>query len=198
MILKIFLLNSRLGGTLRIRLATLFCVVFFSVGIPPAYAMQQPAVESPAMVIPKNLQTVGQGKYSYWFWDLYQAKLATPNGQFISYQQSTPLLLELSYLRNISKKEFVDATLDQWRIQAGKVQKQHKLWAGELTGLWRDVKKGDTLSAELHSDGLISFYFNQEWLGNTKDPALGPAFFDIWLSEKTTAPALRQQLLALP
>ena len=64
--------------------------------------------------------------------------------------------------------------------------------------LWRDVKKGDMLSAELHSDGLISFYFNQQPLGKTSDPKLGPAFFDIWLSEKTTAPELRQLLLALP
>lgn len=198
MILKLLLLNSRARAKTRISALTLLLVVLCSAGISPSYAMQQPEVTSPTMVIPKNLQTVGQGKYSYWFWDLYQARLATPNGQFMSYQQSTPLLLELSYLRNISKKEFVDATLEQWRIQSGKVQKQHKLWAGELTGLWRDVKKGDTLSAELLSDGLIRFYFNQEWLGDTKDPAMGPAFFDIWLSEKTTAPALRRQLLALP
>lgn len=161
----------------------------------PVLAVQQPQIEPEPQFA--QYQTVGEGKYSYWFWDLYQARLATPSGKFIDYQQSVPLLLELRYLRDISKTEFVDATQEQWRIQAGGVQKQHKLWAGELTTLWRDVKKGDMLSAELHSDGLISFYFNQQPLGKTKDPALGPAFFDIWLSEKTTAPELRQLLLAL-
>lgn len=161
----------------------------------PVLAVQQPQTEP----LPQfaQYQTVGEGKYSYWFWDLYQARLATPSGTFVDYQQSVPLLLELRYLRDISKTEFVDATQEQWRIQAGSVQKQHKLWAGELTTLWRDVKKGDMLSAELHSDGLISFYFNQQPLGKTKDPQMGPAFFDIWLSEKTTAPELRQLLLAL-
>jgi hypothetical protein len=161
----------------------------------PAIARQQPQTDT----VPQfsQYQTVGEGKYSYWFWDLYRARLATPSGSFIDYQQSVPLLLELRYLRNISKTEFIDATVDQWRIQTGTVQKQHKLWAGELNTLWRDVKKGDMLSAELHADGLISFYFNQQPLGKTSDPAMGQAFFDIWLSEKTTAPELRQLLLAL-
>lgn len=161
----------------------------------PAVAAEQPQAETTAQF--SQYQTVGEGKYSYWFWDLYQARLATPSGSFIDYQQSVPLLLELRYLRDISKIEFIDATVDQWRIQTGTVQKQHKLWAGELNALWRDVKKGDMLSAELHADGLISFYFNQQPLGKTTDPAMGPAFFDIWLSEKTTAPELRQLLLAL-
>ena len=160
--------------------------------------MQQPETKAAAVVHFEQYQTVGEGKYSYWFWDLYQARFATPSGKFVDYQQSVPLLLELRYLRDISKAEFVDATVDQWRILAGGVQKQHKLWAGELTALWRDVKKGDMLSAELHADGLVSFYFNQQLLGKTKDPNLGPAFFDIWLSEKTTAPELRQLLLKLP
>jgi hypothetical protein len=168
-------------------------------GLPSAavFALQQPSSGAVSSQLQTKYQTVGEGKFSYWFWDLYNARLATSDGKFVDYQQSVPLLLELRYLRDISKIEFVDATLDQWRIQAGGGQKQHKLWAGELTNLWRDVKKGDVLGAELHPDGLISFYFNQQLLGTTKDPAMGPAFFDIWLSEKTTAPELRQLLLAL-
>jgi hypothetical protein len=159
-------------------------------------ASQQPQSAATAAQLFSQYQTVGEGKFSYWFWDLYQARLATVDGQFLDYQQSAPLLLELRYLRDISKEEFVDATLEQWRVQAGAIQKQHKLWAGELTTLWRDVKKGDVLSAELHPDGLISFYFNQQLLGKTIDPAMGEAFFDIWLSEKTTAPELRKLLLS--
>lgn len=172
-------------------------VLLFAIGaLTSVHAWQQPQSATTATQLLSNYQTVGEGKYSYWFWDLYQARLATSDGKFVDYQQSSPLLLELRYLRDISKTEFVDATIEQWRIQAGGVQKQHKLWAGELRNLWRDVKKGDVLSAELHQDGLISFYFNQQLLGKTTDPAMGHAFFDIWLSEKTTAPELRALLLA--
>lgn len=197
MCLKPTLRSKFWSGKLRSPMQALLLVGICSLGSGSLSALEQPQTEPSATLKSDQYQTVGEGKYSYWFWDLYQARLATPSGKFVDYQQSVPLLLELRYLRNISKTEFVDATVDQWRIQAGGVQKQHKLWAGELTNLWRDVKKGDMLSAELHHDGLISFYFNQQPLGKTKDPALGPVFFDIWLSEKTTAPELRQLLLAL-
>lgn len=195
--LKSILRDNHRAAQLRSRAAALLLVGACSLNSGVLWAIQQPQ-NVPAIASFDQYQTVGEGKYSYWLWDLYQARLATPSGKFIDYQQSVPLLLELRYLRDISKTEFVEATVDQWRIQADGVQKQHKLWAGELTTLWRDVKKGDMLSAELHADGLISFYFNQQLLGKTKDAALGPAFFDIWLSEKTTAPELRQLLLALP
>jgi hypothetical protein len=144
-----------------------------------------------------NFKTVGEGNYSYWLWDLYHARLQTLDGRFVDYHQSAPLQLELTYARDITKQEFIDATLEQWRIQQGAVLKTHKIWAGELSTLWRDVKKGDKLTAILSTDGLVKFYFNDEPLGSTTDPAFGNAFFDIWLSEKTTAPKLRKQLLAL-
>ncbi len=144
-----------------------------------------------------NFKTVGEGNYSYWLWDLYHARLQTPDGRFVDYQQSAPLQLELTYARDITKQEFIDATLEQWKIQQGAVLKAHKIWAGELNALWRDVKKGDKLTAVLRSDGIVQFYFNGESLGSTTDPAFGHTFFDIWLSEKTTAPKLRKQLLAL-
>lgn len=186
------------GKPLRlVRTSILLVILSYAVQSAAVFALQQPHSGTTSNQMQAKYQTVGEGKFSYWFWDLYNARLATADGQFVDYQKSVPLLLELRYLRDISKTEFVDATLDQWRIQAGGVQKQHKLWAGELNTLWRDVKKGDVLGAELHPDGLISFYFNQQLLGTTKDPAMGQAFFDIWLSEKTTAPELRQLLLAL-
>lgn len=143
-----------------------------------------------------SFKIVGEGNYSYWFWDLYHARLLSVDGRFVDYQQSAPLQLELTYARDITKKEFIDATIEQWKIQQGAILKVHKIWAGELNTLWLDVKKGDKLTATLRLDGLVEFYFNGEPLGNTTDPAFGKAFFDIWLSEKTTAPELRKQLLA--
>jgi hypothetical protein len=142
------------------------------------------------------LQKVGSGQYSYWIWHLYDAELASPNGRFVDYQQSTPLQLTLTYARDISKTEFIEATLDQWKKLQPKQQAVHKRWAAELELLWRDVKKGDQLTAVLQADGVIQFYFNKQLLGSTSDVAMGPAFFDIWLSEATTAKELRQQLLA--
>lgn len=160
-------------------------VLLLSIWVVPAHSSQLP-----------DLQKVGSGQYNYWLWHLYDAELYSPNGRFVDYQQSAPLQLTLTYARNISKTEFIDATLDQWKkLQPSQVA-AHKRWAAELELLWRDVKKGDRLTASLQADGIIQFYFNDQLLGSTSDAAMGPAFFDIWLSEATTAKELRQQLLA--
>ncbi len=150
---------------------------------------------APVVATETALQTVGQGQFSYLFWDLYQARLATADGQFSSYQQNKPVLLELTYQRDTSKADFVEATPDQWKAQQGKSQQRHQDWAKQLTLLWRDVKKGDRLACLLRADGLVEFSFNGQPLGVVEDPAFGSEFLDIWLGEKTTAPKLRVALL---
>jgi len=150
---------------------------------------------APALATETALQTVGQGQFSYLFWDLYQARLATADGQFSSYQQNKPVLLELTYQRDISKADFVEATLDQWQAQQGTLQQRHQDWAKQLTLLWRDVKKGDRLACLYRADGLVEFSFNGQSLGVVEDPAFGAEFLDIWLGKETTAPTLRLALL---
>jgi hypothetical protein len=150
-----------------------------------------------ALAMPDNVRLVGQGQFSYLFWDLYQAKFYTADGRWSSYQQSAPLVLELTYQRDISKSDFIEATVDQWEHLAGSVTDQHREWAKQLNKLWTDVKKGDQLSCVLMPDSTVQFYFNDKLLGTMADPDFGPAFLDIWLSEKTSAPKLRKQLLQI-
>ncbi|MDR7122925.1 chalcone isomerase family protein [Rheinheimera soli] len=150
-----------------------------------------------AQAIPGDVKLLGQGQFSYLFWNLYQAQLYTADGSWNGYQQSSPLVLKLTYQRKISKDDFIEATMDQWKHLQGKLSVQHKEWAGQLDTLWTDVKKGDQLSCVLLPDGTVQFYFNEKLLGAVTDPAFGPAFLDIWLSDKTSAPKLRKQLLQL-
>jgi hypothetical protein len=150
-----------------------------------------------AQAMPDNIKLVGQGQFSYLFWDLYQAQLYTTDGSWSNYQQSSPVVLKLTYQRDISKADFIEATVDQWEHLQGKVSGQHKDWANQLDKLWTDVKKGDQLSCVLLPDSTVQFYFNDKLLGDVTDPAFGPAFLDIWLSDKTSAPKLRRQLLQL-
>lgn len=161
----------------------LFSILFGLLFALHAYAMPE-------------LKTVGQGSYRYLFWQLYDARLATKSGSFESYQQSAPLLLALTYKRDISKQQFIDATVDEWRKLGQSSDEQQQQWAAELQSLWRDVKDGDTLSALLQADGGVTFYFNGEELGALNDTDFGNAFFDIWLHPDTSAPKLRRQLIA--
>lgn len=150
-----------------------------------------------SQAMPDNIKLVGQGQFSYLFWDLYKAELYTSDGRWNNYQQSSPVVLKLTYQRDISKADFIEATVDQWEHLQGKVSGQHKNWANQLDKLWTDVKKGDQLSCVLLPDGTVQFYFNDKLLGDVTDPAFGPAFLDIWLSERTSAPKLRRDLLQL-
>lgn len=143
-----------------------------------------------------NLTTVGEGSYRYLFWQLYDARLASTDGTFSTYQQSSPLLLELTYKRDISKDQFIDATVEQWQKLGRSSEQQQTAWAERLAELWRDVKEGDRLAALLTDQGQVQFYFNDADIGLVKDKDFAPAFFDIWLHPDTTAPKLRRQLIA--
>ncbi|WP_423185886.1 chalcone isomerase family protein [Alishewanella sp. d11] len=151
------------------------------------------SVTSPAFAVP-DLQTVGQGSYRYMFWQLYDARLASSDGRFVDYQQSAPLLLELTYKRNISRDQFIKATVDEWKKLQQSSPEQQQQWAEQLTTLWQDVKKGDRLAAVLLPDNTVEFYFNGSKTGVLADNAFGPAFFNIWLDNATSAPKLREQL----
>lgn len=151
---------------------------------------------TPAWAVPE-LETVGQGSYRYMLWQLYDARLASSDGNFVDYEQSTPLLLELTYKRNISRDQFIKATVDEWKKLKQTTSQQQQLWATQLEALWQDVKKGDRLAALLLPDNTVEFYFNGNKTGVVADQAFGPAFFNIWLDSATSAPKLREQLTGL-
>ena len=143
-----------------------------------------------------ELKTVGEGSYRYLFWQLYDARLATADGEFTGYNQGSPVLLELTYKRDISKQQFIDATIDEWKKLGHSSTEQQQKWAAQLQSLWQDVNEGDRLAALLLDDGKVQFYFNGVETGVLDDKAFGAAFFDIWLHPDTSAPKLRRQLLA--
>ncbi|SNY46151.1 Chalcone isomerase-like [Arsukibacterium tuosuense] len=142
-----------------------------------------------------DLTTVGEGSYRYLFWQLYDARLASTDGSFSDYQQTRPLLLELTYKRDISKDQFIEATVEQWQELDRSSEQQQQQWAKSLDKLWRDVKEGDRLAALYTEQGHVQFYFNDTDIGIVEDKEFAPAFFDIWLHPDTTAPKLRRQLI---
>lgn len=152
-------------------------------------------VFSSAQAMPE-LQKVGEGSFRYLLWNLYEARLFSEQGEFNDYQQSTPLLLELTYQRSITKQQFIDATIDQWQHLGHSSEDQQQQWAEQLQDIWQDVNKGDRLAALLQPDMSVEFFMNDEPTGRIEDSAFGPAFFDIWLHPDTSAPRLRRQLLA--
>lgn len=139
-------------------------------------------------------QQVGQAKLSVLFWDIYVSRLYSLDGQYQSL--NGPLLLRITYLRDIEADDLLDATQDEWD-KLGLDKQQTQTWLKELKQIWPDIKENQELSLVLAEDGSSEFYFNQAPIGAIRDKAFGASFLSIWLSPDTSYPALREQLIGV-
>lgn len=135
---------------------------------------------------------VGEGRLKVMFWQVYDARLYTPSGDY--QPGARPLKLEIEYLRDIKGKALAERTLKEWEAMDRDHPRQAE-WAASLEELWPDIQVNDVLSLELDQEQVATFRRNGEYLGRIDDPEFGQQFVDIWLSEDSTQPELRLTLL---
>jgi len=140
----------------------------------------------------KGMQLVGQAKLKVLFWDVYQSWLYNPSGQYKA--QRYPMALKIRYSRDISAKDLLENTEEQWQ-QLGLHATQYMPWLQQVQLLWPDITQGDELLLVIDKNKQSRFYFNQTLLGQISDPEFGPGFISIWLSASTRYPKLRRQLI---
>lgn len=138
-----------------------------------------------------EFKDVGESRFEYYFWDIYDAKLATPSGKYKFGQH--PSKLSLTYLRDFAAKDIVKATNEQWQ-HLGKVDLVGK-YDDKLNALWPDIKEGETLSFITDEKGNGIFYHNNNKLGGVNDGKFADDFLAIWLSPNTSEPKMRNQLI---
>lgn len=142
----------------------------------------------------QQLQKVGQGTMSWMFLNIYDAALLTPDG---NYQKGTyPQALTITYLKNINKNRLIKATKEQWQLQRFSDENINE-WLHSIDEIWPDIKDGDRLTFYVGEDKKGYFYHNDTLLGGIENQAFSGAFLAIWLSEQTSQPQLRRQLLGL-
>lgn len=139
-----------------------------------------------------NPQQVGQGRFTYYFWDVYDATLFASGGQ---YNKSENFALKLDYLRDLEGKKIARRSIKEMKKQGVKDKAKLDQWSQDLERIFPDVSEGDSLTGIAHYGQKVEFFFNGEQIGQIEDPAFVSAFFDIWLSDKTSEPELRDQLL---
>lgn len=157
-------------------------VIFFILSMPVQASLTAP------------LKKVGEGDMSWMFIDIYRATLFTEKG---TYQASNyPQALSITYLKNINKNKLLAATKDQWLLQNfDAVKVEH--WLNTLGQIWPDIQTNDTLLFYVSENKKGTFYYNETLIGSVKDSELSVAFLAIWLSDKTSQPKLRRQLLGI-
>ena len=155
----------------------------------------------------ENFKPVGRASLKVLWFNIYDATLSTPSGQFLAEELSdaekadenhelpTPIALELIYKRNISSEALVKETRKQL---TGKLDEQ-TLSAGleHIANLWPDISKGDALTFYLANNSLGHFYYNSEYLGSITQENFAAALINIWIGPGCQYPKLAKQLKGL-
>ncbi len=140
----------------------------------------------------KDLSLVGQAKLEVFFFDIYHSELYSASG---GYQENTfPLGLKLTYLRDIEAQSLVNNSEKEWKKQGFK-EDSYGPWLASIQHLFPDIKKGDEIVLLVDDNQQSHFYYNQDPLQSITDPSFGPGFLAIWLSEKCSYPKVRNKLI---
>lgn len=134
-----------------------------------------------AVVLPDQWQRVGQAELKVLWFDIYHAELLTADGRFVDLTE--PLLLSLTYKRDISKRSLLKESEKELMRFADREQVMS--WINQLAGFWTDVKEGDNLVFYLHPKGDGHFFLNDSWLGVMTGAVFTRAFASIWLSDQS-------------
>ena len=137
-------------------------------------------------------QKVGEGRFTKYIWDVYDAVLYAPQG---SWKKDQPFALKLSYLRQLSGKKIADRSIEEIRGQGFTDEIKLAAWHTQMRRIFPDVYKGITLTGVYTQKGNAVFYKDGSEIGRIEDPEFSKAFFGIWLNKETSAPDLRQKLL---
>ena len=139
-----------------------------------------------------GLNKFGEGEMKVLFWHLYKAELFGESESYTVTDEN--LSLKITYKRDISKSDLIDATLEQWE-HVGINHKHIPNWLDKLDKIWPDIKENDVLIIAKNDDKTATFFDEANTLGTIDDPDFADAFLAIWLSEKTSRPKLRKKLI---
>jgi Chalcone isomerase-like len=134
-------------------------------------------------------------RLKFWGFDVYDARLWTPQGFRYSQATQFPFALELQYLRRLEGGAIASRSLDEMRRLATLTDAQAQSWLMAMREVFPNVREGDRITGINVPGEGVEFWVNGQRAGEVKDPAFAHLFFGIWLSERTSEPKLRAQLL---
>jgi hypothetical protein len=141
-----------------------------------------------------NPEVVGEARLSVLFWDIYDASLIAPSGTFT---KQGPFALKLTYLRDFEGDDIASRSIDEMRKQGMKDEIKLAKWYEQMQQIFPNVAEGQTITGVVDSDQNSHFYYNNSYAGIVEDAEFSQWFFNIWLSENTSEPKMRDNLLGL-
>lgn len=167
-------------------------------GPGPALAQALPAAQARAPAPLPGLRAAGQGTLRFLGFAVYSAQLWVSPGFEPGDYTARPLVLELAYQRDFTAEAIARRSLKEMRRVGSFTPAQEARWQRELQAALPDVKAGDQLSGIYQPGAGAVFQMGGQVVGEVKDPEFSRLFFGIWLSPRTSEPALRQALIGPP
>jgi len=138
-----------------------------------------------------NWVVVGQARFNVMWFTVYDATLEAPSPEF-RFPATTPFKLSLQYRRAVRPDQIINATLNQWRQQQLAWVPE---WESVLQAAIPPVAAGDTLQLHVDTDGTAALLHNDREAARFDNRDFVTAFGGIWLSERSTDPGFRRQLM---
>ncbi|MGI2107264.1 chalcone isomerase family protein [Shewanella frigidimarina] len=175
-------------------MGALVLTLIVAVSINDASANDKNAISNKSGISDAALIQVGKADMSLLWLDIYSAKLFSIDGKYQA--NRFPMTLDIQYHRDIDAIDLVDATIEQWQ-HLGFTEANIALYRQQLVNAWPDVKEGDRLTFRVNNPEDAAFLLNDTPYYQVSNAQFPEAFLDIWLSEKTSRPELRNQLIGV-
>lgn len=148
--------------------------------------------------VPGLLQAFPSGSARFTFLGLaiYEARLWVSPGFRRSTLGDVALALELAYERSFTGADIARRSLEEMQRAGALDPALAQRWEASLRAVLPDVRSGDRILGVLRPGQGAEFYQDGRTLGRIDDPEFSRRFFGIWLGPSTSAPALRDALLA--
>jgi hypothetical protein len=138
-----------------------------------------------------GLDLSGETTYRFLGIKVYDIRLWCPGGR---YRQGEPFALELKYDMNFKGADIAKRSVDEMRGQGYGPDDKLERWRQHMAKVFPDIKPGDTLIGVAEPGKGARFYTRDRFIAAVDDPEFSQAFFDIWLSDKTSEPGLKKRL----
>ena len=180
-------------------LAGLLCAAGTALAQAAAPAAEVTATPDPQAEILQALpqaRLMGTSRLTVWGFQVYDARLWAPASFAAGRYATSPLALELRYLRDFKALDIAERSLQEMRRSQPISNAQAALWKADMLRVIPDVQKGARILG-VHRPGRgADFWVNGKASGEIRDAEFARLFFGIWLSPGTSEPQMRAALLA--
>lgn len=179
-----------------------YCAIFWLSAMAQAQPGAAKAVSS--SVLPAELrshlptgQLGGRARLSVWGFQVYDASLWVAPGFKANAFEDHAFALELSYLRSFTAAQIASRSVAEIGRQRPIQAERAALLERQLLEVFPDVQAGDRITGIYQPGSGARFLVNGAFRKSLSDVEFSRLFFGIWLSEATSEPAMRRDLLSL-